>query len=177
MSKAKNLKHKYPTGADLELFRLKHAMTLDAVCNTFGVTRSKWDGYTRPENCREAIDDHSVAILYELYELYPQLIPTVKVDIQKIYQLLGGDTTGRRKFAFMLGRRPAAAYLWLDHNKDQSLVVKRLCQALEKLPQPQKTLLEIVESHSSQLGIKDFWKVGWTGRAQTKKADNDNSES
>lgn len=175
----KKRKHKFPTGADLELFRLRHAMTLDAVCNTFGVTRSKWDGYTRPENCRNHIDDHSVAILYELYELFPQLIPSTKVDIEKIYELLGGESTGRRKFAFMLGRRPAAAYLWLDHNKDQSLVVKRLCQALEKLPQPQKTLLEIVEAHSTELGIKDFWKTGWTGKGQkkVKEEDNDNQES
>jgi hypothetical protein len=151
------------TGAHLEQFRQRYALTIKEMCELLGIPRPKWHELSSQHT---PIKDVGASIMIRLYERYPSLLPTNKPNIHEVYELLGGDNLGTRNFGILMGRDRAAGNKWINRGQAQSTSVKRICNALIALKAQGKLPLdELRRAAQAEAAVRNVSLAGSGGWA------------
>jgi hypothetical protein len=121
---------------DLEKWRIRHGLTIAAVCDLLGLTPVKWAALSKTPTA--PIQDAAVCMLITLYNQYPETLPIRRsIDFLSFMLELGYQPdvpVDRTQCASALGREGVAAYRWLDEINRLSKPVERLMEAIQRLP-------------------------------------------
>lgn len=153
---------------EVEKWRLKNGLTVSAACEQLGLQRAKFaEMRSKPQ---EPIEDKAVCQLLEIYEAYPESMPSVRqLDIRQFMIELGFDPenpSDKKEFAVLVGREPAAVYRWLAGEGNYSKPVERLIEAYSRIQLAGAKKRSLLKTYAvkiaARLGITDlFERATW----------------
>lgn len=167
------------SGKDLIEFGSLHHLGLDQMVNIFGVGRGKLLQYLN--NKEVIVDDAAVAILFRMFESYPELMGPPEITVEEFWERLKeqGVDIQPRDLALLLGREPTAYVRWFNGGNECHRSIKSiLAYAMHLAGNDPEKALNIIkacfirESEARKTSPLESltWSLDKTARMQRKRS-------
>lgn len=130
-------KNKAVSGKNLDEFRIEHGLSVAQACYLFGIGNNNlWYLHTRKQ-----VVDQSIAILYELYQQFPEMIPKNDFPFD---EFMKKHNYSLDDLVRITGRKYATTKGWLATSRPDTYII-RLLNVIEALTNANSSNIHTIE--------------------------------